>query len=70
MAVTCGNMSKTSMEAEFGYKVERTFHRDSLMRQIEEAWRLEKEEGTILNDKFEFRQPFSVQVRATRMQLN
>ena len=59
-----------SEEVEFGYKVERKFHRDSLMRQIEEAWRLENEEGSILNDKLEFRQPFCVQVKATRMQIN
>ena len=57
-------------EAEFDYKVERKFHRDSLLRQIEEAKRLEEEPGTILNDKLEFRQPFAVQMKATRMQLN
>ena len=57
-------------EAVFSYKVERSFRRDSMLRQIEEPWRLEKEEGTILNDKLEFRQPFRVQVKATRMQLN
>ena len=56
--------------AEFDYKVERRFHHDSLLRQIEEAKRLEDESGTILNDKLEFRQPFAVQVRASRMQLN
>ena len=56
--------------AEFEYKVERKFHRDVLLRQIEEAWRLENEEGTILNDKLDFRQPFVVQVRATRMRLD
>ena len=57
-------------EAEFEYRVERSFHRDSMMRQIEEAWRLENEEGTILNDRLEFRQPFAVQVQASRMQLD
>ena len=36
--------------AEFKYKVHRSFHRDSLLRQIEEAKRLENEEGTLLND--------------------
>ena len=54
-------------EAEFGYKVSRTFHRDSLLRQIDEAVRLEEEEGTILNDKMEFVKPFGIQVKATRM---
>ena len=56
--------------ADFSYRVERKFHRDSLLRQIEEAKRLEEEEGTILNDKLEFRQPFAVQIRASRKQLN
>ena len=53
--------------AEFAYKVTRTFHRDSLLRQIDEAWRLENEVGTILNDKMEFVKPFGVQLKATRM---
>ena len=53
--------------AEFAYKVTRSFHRDSLLRQIDEAWRLENEEGTILNDKLEFVKPFGVQLKATRM---
>ena len=53
--------------AEFGYKVTRNFHRDSLLRQIDEAWRLENEEGTLLNDKLEFVKPFGVQLKATRM---
>ena len=56
--------------ADFSYKVERRFHRDSLLRQIEEAKILEDENGTILNDKLEFRQPFAVQIKASRMQLN
>ena len=43
-----------SVEAEFAYKVERCFHRDSLTRQIEEAERLESEQGSLLNDKMEF----------------
>ena len=43
----------------------RRFHRDSLLRQIEEAWRLENEEGTLLNDKLEFVKPFGVQLKAT-----
>ena len=55
------------LQAEFEYKVDRSFHRDSLLRQIEEADRLESEEGTILNDKLEFVQPFAIQMRATRM---
>ena len=54
-------------QAEFKYKVERKFNKDSLLRQIEEAWRLESEQGTILNDKMEFVQPFGVQLKATRM---
>ena len=54
-------------QAEFGYKVTRGFHRDSLLRQIDEAWRLENEDGTILNDKLEFAKPFGVQLKATRM---
>ena len=33
----------------------------------EEADRLESEEGTILNNKLEFVQPFAIQMRATRM---
>ena len=53
--------------ASFAYKVTRTFHRDSLLRQIDEAWRLENEAGTILNDKLEFVKPFGVQIKATRM---
>ena len=53
--------------ASFAYKVTRTFHRDSLLRQIDEAWRLENEVGTILNDKLEFVKPFGVQIKATRM---
>ena len=53
--------------AEFSYKVGRRFHRDSLLRQIEEAWRLENEEGTLLNDKLEFVKPFGIQLKATRM---
>ena len=53
--------------AEFGYKVTRNFHRDSLLRQIDEAWRLENEEGSLLNDKMEFVKPFGIQLRATRM---
>ena len=53
--------------AEFKYKVQRSFHRDSLLRQIEEAKRLENEEGTLLNDKLEFVQPFAIQLKATRM---
>ena len=54
-------------EAEFGYRVEKAFHRDSLLRKIDEAARLEDEQGTILNDKLEFVRPFGVQVRATKM---
>ena len=42
-------------------------HRDSLMRQIEEADRLECEQGSLLNDKMEFVQPYGLQVKATRM---
>ena len=53
--------------AEFEYRVERTFHRDSLLRQIDEAERLEEEKGTLLNDKLEFVKPFGVQLKATRM---
>ena len=53
--------------AEFSYKVVRRFHRDSLLRQIEEAWRLESEEGTLLNDKLEVVKPFGIQLKATRM---
>ena len=53
--------------ADFKYKVVRSFHRDSLLRQIEEAKRLESEEGTLLNDKLEFVQPFAIQLKATRM---
>ena len=56
-----------SVEAEFEYRVERCFHRDSLMRQIEEADRLECEQGSLLNDKMEFVQPYGLQVKATRM---
>ena len=55
--------------AQFEYKVNRNFHRDSLLRQIEEADRLEHELGTILNDKLEFVQPFAMQVKTTRMGL-
>ena len=55
------------MEAEFEYKVERCFHRDSLLRQIEEAERLENEQGSLLNDKMEFVRPYGIQVKATRM---
>ena len=55
------------MQATFKYKVERKFHRDSMLRQIEEAWSLESEPGTILIDKLEFVQPFGVQLKATRM---
>ena len=54
-------------QAEFSYKVERCFHRDSMLRQIDEARRLEEEQGTILNDKLEFVRPFGVQLKATRM---
>ena len=57
----------SGQQAEFGYKVTRGFHRDSLLRQIDEAWRLENEEGTILNDKLEFVKPFGIQLKATRM---
>ena len=53
--------------AEFDYKVHRSFNRDSLLRQIEEAKRLETEEGSLLNDKMEFVQPFAIQLKATRM---
>ena len=54
-------------QAELNYKVERSFHRDSMLRQIDEAMRLEEEQGTILNDKLEFVRPFGVQLKATRM---
>ena len=37
------------------------------MRQIEEAKLLESEEGSQLNDKLKFRQPFAIQLKATRM---
>ena len=60
-------MEHQSEEAEFEYKVHRSFNRDSLMRQIEEAKRLESEEGSLLNDKLEFVQPFAIQLKATRM---
>ena len=53
--------------AEFDYKVHRSFNRDSLLRQIEEAKRLETEEGSLLNDKMEFVQPFAIQLKATIM---
>ena len=52
---------------EFSYKVEKTFHHDTLLRQIEEATRIEEEEGSLLNDKMEFVKPFSIQLKATRM---
>ena len=55
------------VEAEFEYKVEMSFHRDSLLRQIEEAERLENEQGSLLNDKMEFVRPYGIQVKATRM---
>ena len=38
--------------AQFSYKVERNFHHDTLLRQIEEAMRIEEEEGSLLNDKW------------------
>lgn len=60
-------MEHQGQAAEFGYKVTRNFHRDSLMRQIDEAWRLEQEEGSLLNDKMEFVRPFGIQLKATRM---
>ena len=53
--------------ANFKYKMHRSFHRDSLLRQIEEVDSLEHEEGSILNDKLEFVQPFTVQAKAWRM---
>ena len=55
------------VEAEFEYKVQRSFHKDSLLRQIEEAERLENEQGSLLNDKMEFVRPYGIQVKATRM---
>ena len=55
--------------ADFDYKVERKFHVDSLLRLIDEAKRLEEEPGNILNDKLEFRQPFGVQIKASRMRI-
>ena len=62
--IVCWNME---VLRQFEYKVERCFHRDSLMRQIEEADRLECEQGSLLNDKMEFVQPYGLQVKATRM---
>ena len=54
------------VEAEFKYRVERCFHRDILMRQIDEAMRIGDEQGSLLNDKMEFVKPFGVQLKATR----
>ena len=34
-------------QATFKYKVERKFHKDSMLRQIKETWKLESEPGTI-----------------------
>ena len=53
--------------AQFSYKVERNFHHDTLLRQIEEAMRIDEETGSLLNDKMEFVKPFGIQLKATRM---
>ena len=60
-------VSWNGIESEFKYKVERGFHWDSVLRQIDEALRLEEEAGTILNDKLEFVKPCGIQMRDTRM---
>ena len=52
---------------EFGYSVVRSFENDVLGRQLDEALRIEKEEGTLLNNKSEWVRPAGVRFHVERM---
>ena len=52
---------------EFGYKVVRSFENDVLGRQLDEALRIEKEEGKLLNNKREWVRPAGVRFNVERM---
>ena len=51
---------------EFGYRVSGRF-RDPLLRQLDEAVRIEEESGLLLNSKNEWVRPAGVQHRVERM---
>ena len=54
-------------EVEFGCKVVSRFPGDPLTRQVEEAVRIDHQEGISMNDKHEFVRPAGVRIRAERM---
>ena len=54
-------------EVSFGCAVVSRFPGDPLSRQIQEAVRIDHQEGTSMNDKSEFVRPAGVRIRAERM---
>ena len=52
---------------DFRCRVTGTFKEDPLSRQLDEAIRLQKEEGTLLNDKNEWTRPAGFTIMARRM---
>ena len=52
---------------EFGCRVSKVFGRDSLMRQLHEASRIECEPGVLMNSKLEWIRPAGVQHVVQRM---
>ena len=53
-------------EVKFGCKVVPRFPGDSLTRQVEEAVRIDCQEGMSMNDKREFVRPAGVRIRTER----
>ena len=54
-------------KVEYGYKVDKAFKEDVLVRQLDEAIRIAGEEGNLLNDKFEWVRPAGVAISINRM---
>ena len=51
----------------FGCEVTRSFKEDPLSRQLDEALRIQREEGVLMNDKNEWTRPAGFNVFASRM---
>ena len=60
-------LKKCGEEVKFGCKVVSRFPGDPLTRQVEEAVRIDHQEGISMNDKREFVRPAGVRIRAERM---
>ena len=52
---------------EYGYKVDKTFKRDVLARQLDEAIRISGEDGYLMNDKNKWVRPAGVFISINRM---